>query len=537
MGAAIARRIGYGRTLLLADFDEAKLEAFTASMQGDGYDAVSHRVNVSDRASVASLADTAALLGPITGVAHTAGVSPQQAPVSAVLAVDLLGTAIVLEEFQRVIADGGAGVVISSMGGHMGEYPPELEQALASTATDELLALPFLSAGNLTDSGAAYSIAKRANQLRVRAAAPLWGEKGARINSISPGIISTPMGQLERHARHARGVRGQTNRDTGGHRKCDRVSAGPAVELRHRHRPARRWRGHSRVEVWTAQPHTSERVMSKFDNSVDGAVALVTGAAGGIGLGIARALLGDGAKVALADVDSEELARTVASLREAGLPAIGISLDVTDRDAWALAVAEVGEKFGDIDLLVNNAGISTLGMKFDDIEPALWDKVVDINLNGVANGIRAALPAIDRAGGGYIVNTASMGGVVGFSTLSAYNATKFGVVGLTESLRQEFAERNISVSVLLPASVNSRLWRTSRRAKGLPDQEVPDEGDISGQSAMGHGMAPEEVGQRVLAAIKADELYIFSHAEVRPMLAAKNDGIMNALDHAEAFVQ
>jgi NAD(P)-dependent dehydrogenase (short-subunit alcohol dehydrogenase family) len=197
MGAAIARRIGYGRTLVLADFDEAKLETFTASMRGDGYDAVSHKVNVSDRASVASLADTAAMLGPITGVAHTAGVSPQQAPVSAVLAVDLLGTAIVLEEFERVIAEGGAGVVISSMGGHMGTYPPELEQALANTPTDQLLALPFLSADALTNAGAAYSIAKRANQLRVRAAAPLWGEKGARVNSISPGIISTPMGQLE----------------------------------------------------------------------------------------------------------------------------------------------------------------------------------------------------------------------------------------------------------------------------------------------------------------------------------------------------
>jgi NAD(P)-dependent dehydrogenase (short-subunit alcohol dehydrogenase family) len=197
MGAAIARRIDYGRTLVLADFDEAKLEAFTASMRGDGYDAVPHKVNVSDRASVASLADAAAALGPVIGVAHTAGVSPQQAPVAAVLAVDLLGTAIVLEEFERVIGEGGAGVVISSMGGHMGTYPPELEQALASTPTDLLLALPFLSAEALTNAGAAYSIAKRANQLRVRAAAPLWGEKGARINSISPGIISTPMGQLE----------------------------------------------------------------------------------------------------------------------------------------------------------------------------------------------------------------------------------------------------------------------------------------------------------------------------------------------------
>jgi NAD(P)-dependent dehydrogenase (short-subunit alcohol dehydrogenase family) len=275
--------------------------------------------------------------------------------------------------------------------------------------------------------------------------------------------------------------------------------------------------------------------MSKFANGVDGAVALVTGAAGGIGLGIARALLGDGARVALTDVDAEELERTVASLQADGLPAIGIVLDVTDRGAWAEVVSEVGARLGDIDLLVNNAGISTLGMKFDEIETGLWDKVVDINLNGVANGIRAALPAIERAGGGHIVNTASMGGMVGFPTLSPYAATKFAVVGLTESLRQEFAERNISVSVIAPAGVNSRLWRTSRRAKGLPDQEKPDEGDIAGQSASGGGMEPEEVGRRVLAAIKADDLYIFTHAEVRPMFEAKNDAIMTSLDHAAAF--
>jgi NAD(P)-dependent dehydrogenase (short-subunit alcohol dehydrogenase family) len=207
MGAAIARRVGFGRTLVLADFDDARLESFTASMRGDGYDAIAQKVNVSDRSSVAALADAAAKLGPVTGVAHTAGVSPEQAPVAAILAVDLLGTAIVLEEFVRVIAEGGAGVVISSMGGHMGSYPPELERALASTPTDDLLALPFLSPESLTNAGSAYSIAKRANQLRVTAAAPAWGVKGARINSISPGIISTPMGQLELAGAGGEGMR------------------------------------------------------------------------------------------------------------------------------------------------------------------------------------------------------------------------------------------------------------------------------------------------------------------------------------------
>ena len=197
MGAAIARRIGPGRTIVLADHDETGLGDLASSMRGDGHDVVAQRVDVADRASVAALADVAADRGPVTGLAQTAGVSPQQAPVAAILGVDLVGTAIVLEEFQRVIAAGGAGVVISSMGGHMRTYPAEIEQALANTPTDELLGLPFLSPQELTHPGAAYSLAKRANQLRVTAAAPSWGERGARINSISPGIISTPMGQME----------------------------------------------------------------------------------------------------------------------------------------------------------------------------------------------------------------------------------------------------------------------------------------------------------------------------------------------------
>ena len=197
MGAAIGRRLGAGRTVVLADFNEASLESLATSLRGDGHDVHTQTVDVSDRASVATLAEYAASLGPVTGIAHTAGLSPEQAPVAAILAVDLVGVAIVLDEFVRVVAEGGAAVVISSMGGHFTNLPPEIEQQLATTPTDALAGLEFLSPTNLTNSGAAYSIAKRGNQLRVRTAAPAWGNKGARINSISPGIISTPMGQLE----------------------------------------------------------------------------------------------------------------------------------------------------------------------------------------------------------------------------------------------------------------------------------------------------------------------------------------------------
>lgn len=196
MGQAIARRMGSSKTLLLADHDEAVLSSVAASLAADGYDVESQTVDVSSSESVSALAGFAASLGNVAQLAHTAGLSPAQASAQAILAVDLLGTALVLQEFGDIIAPGGAGVVIASMAGHM--FPPqtpEREKALAHDPPDTLLELDFIS--EITDSHFAYPIAKQANHIRVRAAAAQWGRRGARINSISPGIISTPMGQQE----------------------------------------------------------------------------------------------------------------------------------------------------------------------------------------------------------------------------------------------------------------------------------------------------------------------------------------------------
>ena len=197
MGLAIARRIGSGAKVLLADFNEETLAAAAEQLRVEGHDVAEQKVDVSDRASVAALADAAAELGPVLQVAHTAGLSPVQAPVEAIIGVDLLGVAHVLDEFARVVAPGGAGVVIASMAGHFAadSMPLELAKALSLTPTEQLADLPFLA--QLPNPGAAYSIAKRANALRVQAAAGAWGQRGARVNSISPGIISTPMGAAE----------------------------------------------------------------------------------------------------------------------------------------------------------------------------------------------------------------------------------------------------------------------------------------------------------------------------------------------------
>ncbi len=196
MGEAIARRLGSGKTVLLADYNEETLASVTESLSVAGHRVESRSVDVSSPESVRGLAEYAAALGSVTQVAHTAGLSPSQASAEAILAVDLLGTALVLQEFGEVVAPGGAGVVIASMAGHM--FPPlaaEQEKALAHNPPDELLQLDFIS--SITDPNFAYPIAKQANHIRVRAASAHWGRRVARINSISPGIISTPMGQQE----------------------------------------------------------------------------------------------------------------------------------------------------------------------------------------------------------------------------------------------------------------------------------------------------------------------------------------------------
>ncbi|HZC94228.1 MAG TPA: SDR family oxidoreductase [Mycobacterium sp.] len=196
MGVSIARRLGAGRTIVLADIDVAGLNAAADALTGDGHRVLTREVDVTSRSSVAAVAETAQAAGRVTAIAHTAGLSPQQAAAEAVLAVDLLGVALSIDEFGRVIQPGGAGVVIASMAGHMQPaLDPAVEKQLASAPAEELLGLEACS--KITSSQMAYPFAKRANQIRVAAAAGSWGERGARINSISPGVISTAMGRLE----------------------------------------------------------------------------------------------------------------------------------------------------------------------------------------------------------------------------------------------------------------------------------------------------------------------------------------------------
>lgn len=198
IGIAIARRQGFGRTVLLADFNETTLACAAQSMRDAGYVVETQAVDVTSPESVKALAVKAAALGSVMQVVNTAGLSPNMAPIEGVLKVDLYGAAVVFDEFGHVIAQGGSGLIISSMAGHMlPALPPEHDQALIHTPTEDLLALPFLQADTIPNSVVAYMIAKRANHLRVQASAISWGKRGARVNSISPGIIVTPLAQHE----------------------------------------------------------------------------------------------------------------------------------------------------------------------------------------------------------------------------------------------------------------------------------------------------------------------------------------------------
>ena len=198
IGQAIARRVGVAKHILLADLRAEQADAAARVLRNAGYTVSTTVVDVASRKSVQVLVQTATAIGDVVGVIHTAGVSPSQATPAAILKVDLYGTALVLEVFGAVISQGGSGVVIGSQSGHrLGSLSDAQNAMLATTPAEALLALPMLQPDQVKDSLQAYQIAKRANALRVMAEAVRWGQRGARLNTISPGIIITPLAQDE----------------------------------------------------------------------------------------------------------------------------------------------------------------------------------------------------------------------------------------------------------------------------------------------------------------------------------------------------
>lgn len=194
IGMAIARRIGFGKKIVIGDKKIENAQDISKIMNDAGFDTEAFEMDLSSRESILNLIAKAQEYGNISMLVNAAGVSPSQAPIEAILKVDLYGTAVLLEEVGKVIAHGGVGVTISSQSGHrMAALSPEADERLATTPTEELLSLEILQPENIKDTLHAYQMAKRCNEKRVMAESVKWGVRGARINSISPGIIVTPL--------------------------------------------------------------------------------------------------------------------------------------------------------------------------------------------------------------------------------------------------------------------------------------------------------------------------------------------------------
>ncbi len=191
---AIARRVGYGKKIILGDRNIENAKNIATIMNNAGFDVEPFEMDLSDRASIKAMIAKAQEYGEVKALVNGAGVSPSQAPIATILKVDLYGTAVLLEEVGKVIAKGGVGVTISSQSGfRMPALTPEQDRALAMTPTEELLDLDFLQEGAVRDTLHAYQLAKRCNEKRTMYEAVRWGERGARINDIAPGIIVTPL--------------------------------------------------------------------------------------------------------------------------------------------------------------------------------------------------------------------------------------------------------------------------------------------------------------------------------------------------------
>ncbi|HZX59062.1 MAG TPA: SDR family oxidoreductase [Mucilaginibacter sp.] len=217
IGQAIARRVSAGKHVLLADLRLENADAAAKVLSEAGFEVSTATVDISSRESIRALVNDATAIGSVTGLIQAAGVSPSQASPETILKVDLYGNAVILEEFGNVIASGGSGVVIASQSGHrLPALTPEQNKALAITPADELLSLDFLQPDQVKDSLHAYQLSKRGNSLRVMAEAVRWGKRGARINTISPGIIITPLAKDELSGPRGDGYRRMINASAVG---------------------------------------------------------------------------------------------------------------------------------------------------------------------------------------------------------------------------------------------------------------------------------------------------------------------------------
>ena len=263
----------------------------------------------------------------------------------------------------------------------------------------------------------------------------------------------------------------------------------------------------------------------------EGKVAFVTGAASGIGYGIAKAFAANGMKVMMADIEEGPLEQAVADLRAANGVVEGVVCDVSDIEAVRMAAAKTIEAFGKVHVLVNNAGVGG-GGETGSIPLEDWKWVVDVNLMGVVYGCETFVPLMKEHGeGGHIVNTSSMFGQFGGAGVGPYNATKFAVVGYSESMHAELGPQGIGVSVLCPGWVQTKLMSSQRNHPQGPDREVVNEelNEVI-SDFIEHGMSPDTVGKWVLESMEKDALYIFTHPKWKGVIELRSAMLLQAYD-------
>jgi NAD(P)-dependent dehydrogenase (short-subunit alcohol dehydrogenase family) len=269
--------------------------------------------------------------------------------------------------------------------------------------------------------------------------------------------------------------------------------------------------------------------------------AFVTGGASGIGLALGGAFAAAGMKVMLADIEQGALDKAVAQLKATGAEVRGLVCDVSDRAAVERAAVATVAAFGKVHVVCNNAGVGGGGGPMEQIPPGDWEWTIGVNLMGVIHGIAALVPHLKAHGeGGHIVNTASMAGMLSPPMMAPYNATKFAVVTLSETLATELAGTGIGVSVLCPGWVNTRIDESARNrpTRFGPARELAPAGrERAAQVAelLRAGMSADEVAARVVAAIRDNDLYVFTHQEMRGAVEDRFRRILAAYDKAARF--
>jgi NAD(P)-dependent dehydrogenase (short-subunit alcohol dehydrogenase family) len=261
-------------------------------------------------------------------------------------------------------------------------------------------------------------------------------------------------------------------------------------------------------------------------------VAVVTGGASGIGLGIAKALARAGVKVALLDLEERALAPAEASVRDVGGDVVGIPADVSSRYSLDAAAQRVIENYGRVDILCNNAGVVVLGA-LAEASAEDWRWVMGVNLMGAVNGVAAFLPHIRAQGGGHIVNTASTQGLSAAPGLGVYSASKYAVVAYSETLRMELAPEHVGVSVLCPGVVNTKILEAARNrpAELASGASAPPAAMLDAlKPAVASGLDPARVGELVLRGIREDAAYIVTHADARAAFSTRSRAIEEAYD-------